>query len=279
MSCCATYVGALTQHTSVVTDGALCDVARVAPRLQRLALIGCKQVHGAGVHALVTDALTDLSLESMALDRGVLAALAPRLAQLQSLTLTYPGRESDVPWFFDELSLVLDACTSLRQLVLYARGGSARIEDEDVDAHASPAMSPVFWERLTRSPSAASLRVLRIHGIGVSVAQLAQLGHSPVAAGLEELVVHVAETSISALPPHLRRFPALRSLHVLVHWHDAAGHADEVAAALLHYSGPWLQQLGVGHRVWLVHMADERTLQPWDKAAGLFPSSMLVVRS
>lgn len=276
----------LCMHSTVITDDILRSVAEHVPRLRRLSLVGCKHVHGPGVDALVTDALSDLSLESVALEPGVLTRLAPRFAALRQLTLTYPRHTQAVPAFWDEVGHVLDACMGLASFTLYAPGGSAPVlggEDTDVDgedATACPAMSTACIQRLCGSPSAHTLHTLRLHGLGVSLAQLFLLAHSPLQHTLCDLVVHLYEDDISALHASLSRLTSLTSLHILSHLRSKAELCEEDVWHLACARVVPLRLIGYRSRVWHVHSTPEgRVLVPWDRGADTYPEALLVVRS
>ena len=275
----------LCLDSSVVTDALLVQLAPHAPRLTSLTLVGCKQVHGPGVHALVSPALRELALEAVALAPDELVALAPRVSQVERLTLTTPRRLNEAPAFFAASAHLVDTCSGLRYLTMYARGGRAPGGPSEAPTHtADPApqwrLDPGWLERLCMSRSATTLQGLQIHGLAVSQAQLTRLAAAPLATHLHELAVYVVDAEPEALARAVRSFPALRLLHWVAPAESALPLEREDLDELLAHAGPWLQQVGVGNRVWLVHTGPAgRMLVPWDMARGTFPSTMLVVRS
>lgn len=285
----------LCMDTAVITDALLQGVAEHAPRLRRISLVGCKGVRGDGVRALVSPNVRDLALEGVALAPGIFASLVPCLARLSRLTVTYPRRQEQAPAFFSELGAVIESCEALDYLAVYARGGSAPVIDgeddseEESDAlnavdssvHGSPSLGTPFVRRLAGSRAAHALRTLRIHGIGMSLHQLRILASSPLAARLEDLVVHLYEADVASLRAPLAAFVRIRSLHILSHLRSAADFTEDDMVELARAAGPYLQQIGFRNRVWLVEYSAlaQRTLRRWDMAAGVFPESMLVVRA
>ncbi|WFD32484.1 hypothetical protein MSPP1_003532 [Malassezia sp. CBS 17886] len=284
-------LGLLCLDSALVSDSLLESLAQHTRNLRRLSLVGCRSVHGAGVQALVlgTPQLQHLALEGLPLVRGVLVSLAPALHCLRTLTLTYPWRAEDAPRFFTELGTVVDACHALRSLAVYARGGSppvlngVRMQDGNASpaesVRESPSLSTTFVHRLLASRAAETLRVLRIHGIAVSLAQLRDIGASPLAARLEELVVHLFDADLPSLQEALRPFLELRHLHILSHLRSHANLSEGDILVLARNCGPWISQIGFRNRVWVVQHAPVISLRRWDMGAGTFPESMLVVRA
>ena len=303
----------LCMNSAVVTDGLLCDLAPHVPRLSRLSLVGCKRVHGPGVRALVNKPIRDLSLESVALDVGVLATLAPDVVHLRRLTLTPPRHVRDMKSFYDEASVLIDACNALECLTLYARGGSKPVvghdlgstgdtsrlgEDQaDLDVHvnhevqppssqqqltpSSPYISTLYMARLCASSSAHSLKTLRIQGLGMSLDTLSMLAQSPLKHVLRDLDIHLCEDNVPKLIACIASFERLESLHI---FSDLQSHAQLSDGDILRIAreagGEWFCQIGFQNRVWHVRSTRQgRELIPWDKSAGTFPQSMLVVRS
>lgn len=274
----------LCLDSPVITDALLVALAPHAPRLTSLALVGCKQVHGPGVHALVSPALRELALEAVALAPEELVALAPRVAHISHLTLTTPRRLDEAPAFFAASAHLIDTCTGLHYLTLYARGGRAPGGPSEAPMHTEQGpqwrLDPAWLERLCLSRSAATLQGLQIHGLSISLAQLTRLATAPLAVHLRELAVYAVDAEPEGLARIVRSFPALRLLHWVAPAESALRVGPEDLDVLLAHAGPWLQQVGVGNRVWLVHTASAgRALVPWDMARGTFPSPMLVVRS
>lgn len=287
-------INLLCMDSSLVTDAWLSTLATLAPSLQRLSLVGCKQVHGEGLRALVTPHLREVALESLALEAGVLSSLALRMPHLTSLTVTYPKKVADAPAFFQEVSHIWAMCHRLHTMVLYARGGSAPVVDgnsyvgDDSDdaeegtlRDTAPRMSTACLHQWAASPAAATLRVLRMPGVGVSLGQLSVMTSSPIAQGLRELVVQLYEYDMDTLGTCLAACTQLRTFHMFSHLRSDAQYTEADMLRLAQAGGPNLTHIGFRNRVWLVEVAatGERVLRPWDKSAGLFPSSMLVVRS
>lgn len=255
----------LCMHSSVVTDDILRTLAPLVPRLQRLALIGCKHVHGPGIEALAS--VHDLCLEAVGLGPQALMRVVPQ--HVQSLVLTLPRH--DVPGFLDEVGAVLGSCDGLQHLTLYACGGRAAI----VDAHA-PHMTDACLQRIGAVP----LRTLRLHGLGLSLAQLTVLSHARIAHTLRDLVVHLYERLTDTLFASIARFTYLVSLHILSDTSSEAMFTDEDTLQLVSHASGYLHQMGFRNRVWRVHVTKEgRTLTPWDAQSETFPEVMLVVRS
>ncbi|WFD24591.1 hypothetical protein MEQU1_003294 [Malassezia equina] len=204
--------------SSVITDDLLEALAPHAPRLISLSLVGCKQVHGPGVHALVSPALQELALEAVAMAPEALATLAPQLSLLQRLTLTTPRRFNEAPAFFGALTHLLHACEGLRYLTLYARSGRTPSGPSEAPSETeaplpSWRLDPTWLECLCQSRSTTTLEGLQIHGIGVSLAQLARLAEAPLASHLRELAVYLVDADMQGLARVLHAFPALRLLH------------------------------------------------------------------
>lgn len=255
----------LCMHSSVVTDDILQTLAPLAPRLQRLALIGCKHVHGPGIEALAT--VRDLCLEAVGLGPHALVRIVPQ--HVQSLVLTLPRH--DVPGFLDEVGVVLESCDALQHLTLYACGGRAAI----VDAHA-PHMTDACLQRI----GAAPLCTLRLHGLGLSLAQLSALSYARVAHTLRDLVVHLYERITESFFGSIARFTHLASLHLLSDTSSEAMLTDEDAQQLVSQAGAYLHQVGFRNRVLRVCVTKEgRALTAWDAQSETFPEVMLVVRS
>ena len=255
----------LCMHSSVVTDDILRTLAPLAPRLQRLALIGCKHVHGPGIEALAT--VRHLCLEAVGLSPSALGRVVPQ--HVQSLVLTLPRH--DVPSFLDEVSAVLASRDALQHLTLYACGGRAAI----VDAHA-PHMTDACLRRLGATP----LRTLRLYGLGLSLAQLNALSYARIAHTLRDLVVHLYEGITDTLFGSIARFAHLVSVHILSDTSSDATLTDEDAQQLVSQAGEHLQQVGFRNRVMRVCVTKEgRALTTWDAHSETFPDVMLVVRS
>lgn len=264
-------------NSSVITDALLEAIAPHAPRLVALSLVGCKQVHGRGVEALLTPALRELALENVAITPDELVALTPRLERLTRLTVTTPRRAHDTPAFFDALARLLDLCSDVQYLALYAPGGRTPAVPSEAP-HAAPPTPTMRLPPSVLAHVSPSMRHLFLHHVGVPLAQLETLAVR--VPHLQELDVYLLEATTQSMQRLVRAFPVLRRLHLLAPTHADVG-VDELDLEQVHKAaGPWLQELGVAQYVWQVHSTPAgRTLVPWDRALGTFPPSLLVVRS
>ena len=135
--------------------------------------------------------------------------------------------------------------------------------------------------RLCASSSAHSLKTLRIQGLGMSLDTLSMLAQSPLKHVLRDLDIHLYEDNVPTLIACIASFERLESLHI---FSDLQSHAQLSDADILRIAreagGEWFRQIGFRNRVWHVGSTRQgRELIPWDKSAGTFPQSMLVVRS
>ncbi|WFD36764.1 hypothetical protein MCUN1_003651 [Malassezia cuniculi] len=267
-------------QSPVVTDAMLSEMAPYAPNLHRLVLAGCKAVRGHGVlDILRTCAISELSLEGLSISNEMLGELALHFDTLRSLTLTHPGGPN-APFFAQVQAIVHSV--PLHTLVIYAKGGSPPVvSGEQADAPATaydsasnPSLTTSFVKRLIFGRS-SRLRTLRIQGIAVSLYQLQMISMSTLSDTLEDLVVHLYEGNCDELARCVARFRRLRLLHIQSHPGSNAEFSEEQLATLAGAS-PTLRKLGYRNRMWQV---DNRTLYPWDMAAGVFPETMMIVRA
>ncbi len=130
-----------------------------------------------------------------------------------------------------------------------------------------PALSTDFLEALLRARG-RHLRLLRLHGIGMSLAQLemicsmcsapapAQQADGVTGAGgeLVDLVVHLyeADPNTNRLRRSLSKLGKLRSLHILSSVNSDMILDEEDLAQLVDACPTTLRQIGFRHRVWLV---------------------------
>ena len=253
-------------------------------------LAGCKAVRGAGVlEILRSAAVSELSLEGLAISVDMLAALSTHLDSLQSLTLTHPPGNGDA--FFGVLEGIVNRIP-LQRLVLYAVGGSPPVlagerSDDRVlalpgpnaqphagqDTSANPALTTSFVKRLVFGRS-LRLRMLRVHGIAMSLYQLQMISCSTLSDTLEDMVVHLYDGDFDMLAASVLRCRSLRLLHVQSHLRSDA-HFSEDQFAELAAEASSLRYLGYRNRMW--HVVDG-ALYPWDMSAGVIPETMMLVR-
>lgn len=287
-------------QSSVVTDAILTRIAPHVPRLRKLALAGCRAVHGSGVLVIAEAArLAELALEGCTLDDGFLRALAPHLDSLRALTLTHPDGPGDA--FFAELAALVRSI-ALERLVLYAIGGSPPVLTGEqaaqgrggaLEGPAGEFAVPAHTPALDAAPAPANhtlttpfvkalvfgrsshLRTLRVHGIAISLYQLELISMSTLSDSFEDLAIHLYEGNFGALAAALRRFRMLRALHIQSHLRSDAQYSESQMAELARACHS-LRCLGFRNRMWRV---EDGALLPWDMAAGIFPETMMMVRA
>ncbi|WFD28699.1 hypothetical protein MNAN1_003712 [Malassezia nana] len=196
-------------NSSVITDALLEDMAPHAPRLVALSLVGCKQVHGRGVQALVSPALRELALENVAITPDELVALAPRMERLTRLTVTTPRRAHDTPAFFETLAHLVAMCSDVQYLAVYAPGGRTPAVPSEAP-HAAPRTPTIHLPSNVLASVSPSLRHLFLHHVSVPLAQLEALAVR--VPHLHELDVYLLEATTESVQRLVRAFPALRRL-------------------------------------------------------------------
>jgi hypothetical protein len=216
-----------------------------------------------------------------------LKSMTPHLCQLQVLSLTYPKSTIQVKSdYLRALAVLVENLPALHSFTFYAPGGSRDVTagdggNDDIDdddtgeqeiiqslsasyersAHAEsipmsgPALSTPFLQRLLTTRG-KDLRMLRLHGIGMSLQQFAticSLCGGPESQ-LSDLVVHLYEYDHGAarLSEAVNNLSKLKSLHIMSSANSDMILSDEDLRTIADACSSTLQQIGFRNRVWLV---------------------------
>ncbi|KDN44716.1 hypothetical protein K437DRAFT_256960 [Tilletiaria anomala UBC 951] len=275
--------------------------------------------------------LEELALESLSLLPDDLHLISPSLGRLRVLSLTYPKARIPAASFLASLSDLVSQLEQLQSFTFYAPGGSKAITgaDEEPESddeagnngsvsgarpdgyqHTStthhradgcyshgipmsgPALSTAFLQRLmiTRGKQ---LRMLRLHGIGMSLDQLSFICDACSNENdgqLVDLVVHLYEHDARAmrLCAALRRLGRLKDLHVLSSANSDMLLTEADLQNMADASPTTLRQIGFRHHVWMIDRSNyDRVrkkgcqLQRWDNGSGAFfrPEALFAVRT
>lgn len=292
------------QNTSEITDAVLLQVAAHVPAMEHLTLVGCKGVQGEGVKALVqSGTMTHLALEGITLSPPLLRTLATATSRLRSLTLTHPRRADEVAAFYASLTAMVTACDHLEELTLYAprnagqrEAGRARPQTAPAPVapnqgetglvlvatppDPTPSLDTEFVRRLVFSPASYTLTKLAVYEIQVSVQQLQLLALSRLADSVIHVALHLYEDQHTAIAFYLAKFKQLTTLHLASSESSSLYYTPAQLLALARQCSGSLTTIGFRNRVWNIGLEKgERILTRYDMAAGVYPETLLVVRT
>ncbi|KAK0526778.1 hypothetical protein OC834_004676 [Tilletia horrida] len=125
----------LSNNAAFIRDAYIEAAAPFLTSLTRLSLVGCKNVTGSAVLAILKQnpsRIVELSLEGLSLVPAEIDRIAQLSIKVKTLAITHPAKAS--PEFYDSLASWIENSHQLRRLTFYRMSGEVAAPDEEQTA-------------------------------------------------------------------------------------------------------------------------------------------------